>query len=183
MKKRAAALVTLIAVAAMAPVARASNVGFNGGVNIGNVPAPVYVSPPVMTGEPPEFAAQPAMGFYAAVGTPYDLFLVGGRYYLCRGDKWYSASDHNGPWVRIGYRDIPWSLRRHPVDRVRYLRDEERRHNLDDDGSGRGHFRPQWNDWHDGPGRWQREKPRDVAGQCRDGYRENREGGTPELPL
>ena len=67
-----------------------ANVGFDMNVNIGNgggrqpapviVPAPVVVPPPapvyVDVEAPPEFIIPSALGFYVAVGVPYDLFYI-----------------------------------------------------------------------------------------------------------
>ncbi len=151
--------IIFVAVTTSAPLAHASNVGFNFGINVGNVPAPVYAPQPVAIEEPHEFVAQPAMGFYAAVGTPYDLFYAANRYYLCRGNMWYAAPNYNGPWVQVGYRSIPWSLRRYPIARLRYMRDQ----GGDDDYNGYRHFRPEWNDSRDRHARWEAEKPCEVA--------------------
>jgi hypothetical protein len=110
--------------------AYASNVDFNVGINIGNTPRvavpvvaqPVY-APPVVIEEPPEFIEPPQLGFYAAVGVPYDLFFVSNRYYLYRGNAWYAAPRYNGPWVTVQYNSLPGKLRRHSFERVRYYRD------------------------------------------------------------
>ncbi len=98
------------------------------------------------------------MGFYAAVGTPYDLFFAANRYYLCRGNMWYAAPNYNGPWVQVGYRSIPWSLRRYPIARIRYMRDRAG----DDDYYEYRRFRPVWNDWRNRHARWEGEKPCEV---------------------
>ncbi len=119
------------------PLAYANNVDLNIGINIGNhpravvpvpVPAaappePVYVQPPVVIEEPPEFIAPPQLGFYAAVGVPYDLFYVGSRYYLYRGNAWYAAPNYNGPWVTVRYGALPPAMRRYPFEKIRYYRD------------------------------------------------------------
>lgn len=126
----------LLFVLALAPalggsLAHASNVDFNVGINIGNTPRavvpvpappPVY-APPVVIEEPPEFIAPPQLGFYAAVGVPYDLFFIDSRYYLFRDNVWYAGPNYNGPWVSVRYRALPRALRRHPFERVRYYRD------------------------------------------------------------
>lgn len=155
----------VIAVATLVSSANASNVGFNFGLNIGNVPEPVYAPQPVVIEEPPEFVAQPAMGFYAAVGTPYDLFYAANRYYLCRGNMWYAAPNYNGPWVQVGYRAVPWNLRRYPIVKIRHMRDEGSRRYLEDDNYGYRHFRPEWSDWRERRARWQEEKPCEVKYQ------------------
>lgn len=159
-------LVSLVfaAVAAGGP-AQAANVGFNVGINIGNLPrvyasaptvyvpvsAPAYAPPPppvyapapppMVIEERPEFVRLPELGFFAAVGVPYDLFYVSGRYYLTRGNTWYSAPNYDGPWVTARYRSLPWGLRRYPFERVRYYRDTEYRRHCDDGDWGR-HARP-----------------------------------------
>ncbi len=119
------------------PLAYANNVDFNVGINIGNhpreavpvpvpvapPPQPVYVQQPVVIEEPPEFIAPPQLGFYAAVGVPYDLFYVGSRYYLYRGNAWYAAPNYNGPWVSVRYGTLPPAMRRYPFEKIRYYRD------------------------------------------------------------
>ncbi len=147
-------IITLICALAITASASLANAGFNLGINVG-IPAPVYVAPPpayapppvyaappVDIEEEPEFVAQPGSGFYMAVGTPYDLFYAGNRYYLCRGDAWYAASYYNGPWARVGYRGLPWGLRRYPIARMRYFRDEAYRHR-GDGYYGYRHFHPE----------------------------------------
>ncbi len=61
------------------------------------------------------------------------------------------------------------------IDKIRHLRDEERRYNLDDYNRGDRHkpSRPEWNDWRDGNGRAVREKPREVAWNCLDRHWES----------
>lgn len=117
------------------PLAYAGNVDVSVGVNIGNQPrvavpvpvapppAPVYAAPPVVIEEPPEFIAPPQLGFYAAVGVPYDLFFVSGRYYLYRGNAWYGAPGYNGPWVSVRYANLPPAMRRYPYEKIRHYRD------------------------------------------------------------
>ncbi len=173
MRRSIIGLMIVIAVATLAPRAHASNVGFNFGVNIGNIPAPVYAAPPVVIEEPPEFVVQPALGLYAAVGTPYDLFYAANRYYLSRGNGWYTAPYYNGPWVQVSYRELPWGLRRYPIARIRYFRDEGCRHNGDDDNYDYRHFRPEWQDWRDRQARWEGEKPCAVAHHRHDRRWEN----------
>jgi hypothetical protein len=156
-KKYIIAFFAAVAMLASVPGAQASDVGFSLGVNLGNVVARFY-APPVSTPprvafrEPPEFVAQPGLGFYFAVGTPYDLFYTANRYYLCRGNAWFAAPYYNGPWVQIGYGGLPWALRRYPVARLRYFRDKGCRH-YRDYGYGYGHFRPERRGW-DRHARW-----------------------------
>ena len=142
-KKHLVTLMSLVVVVVSVSFANASNVGLNIGINLGNPPVPVAVAPPLEVVEPPEFMAQPGLGFYVAVGTPYDLFYAGNRYYTCRGSAWYSAAYYGGPWVSVGYRTLPRELRRYPIAKLRYFRDEWGRHRGDVSYAGYGHFRPE----------------------------------------
>lgn len=184
------AILAVAAVAAGGP-AQAANVGFNVGINIGNlprvyVPAPtVYVPPPpvyapapppVVIEERPEFVRLPELGFSAAIGIPYDIFYASGRFYLTRDNTWYSAPDYDGPWVPVRYRSLPWGLRRYPFERVRYYRDMEYRRHCDN-GDWR-HARPdeEWQERrrHDHE-RWKeaRRSEKDYARQDRGRWRNN----------
>ncbi len=136
-----------IAVAATASLAQA---GCNIGIDF-DIPAPVIAAPPVEVVEPPEFVAQPGAGFYVGVGTPYDIYYAGDRYYLYRGNGWYAASYYDGPWASIGYRAVPWQLRRYPIARLHSFRDDWGRHRGEGYYAGYGHFRPERHGRH---GRW-----------------------------
>lgn len=150
--------------------AQAGDVGVSVGINLGNRPAryetvryePVYAPapPPVVIEEPPEFIAPPRLGLYAAVGVPYDMFYVSGRYFLCRDNVWYSSSHYNGPWATTQYRTLPSGLRRYPFEKIRYYRDEEYRRHCDDDGWNRERrFRPAWREYRrEEQGRWKEAK-------------------------
>ncbi|SNB45766.1 hypothetical protein [Geobacter sp. DSM 9736] len=154
MKK--AALIPLLLLCA-APL-HASDVGFDVNVSVGNrpsAPPPVVISqPPVVVSapppvvvieEPPEFIIPPSLGFYVAVGVPYDLFYVSGAYYLYRDNGWYRASYYDGPWMRVKYKHLPPGLRRHKFDRIRAYRDQEVRiYEVDRDRYRGRHFRPEW---------------------------------------
>ena len=122
--------------------AQASNVNFNVGVNVGMPTAPVYAAPPVAIVEPPLFVAPPQLGFYVAYGLPYDLFFYGNSYWLSRGGIWYSSSFYNGPWVQVGYRSVPYGIRKYPFDRIHYFRDNYYRDYRGHGGPEYRHFRP-----------------------------------------
>jgi hypothetical protein len=132
--------------------AQTSFAGVNVNVNLGApvaVPVPVVpapVAPPpaeFYVEEPPEFIIPSALGFYVAVGVPYDLFYVGNVYYVYRNNTWYRGPSYNGPWAVTSYRRLPPGLRRHKFERIRYYRDEEYRHYRDDRDHYRGrYFRP-----------------------------------------
>lgn len=137
MKKHAVLLPAVFLMSAS--VALAADVGFDLNINVGNqprhappppppavvVPVPAPVPPPVYVEEPPMFIAPPSLGFYAAVGVPYDLFYLSGTYYLYRDNGWYRAPRYNGPWAAVPYRRLPPGLRRHRFEQIRHYRDSE----------------------------------------------------------
>ncbi|AAR34623.1 hypothetical protein KIP69_06350 [Geobacter sulfurreducens] len=133
------------------PCFAASDVGFDVNINVGNrpqvvVPAPppvVVPGPPVAIAEPPVFLVPRSLGFYVAVGVPYDLFYLSGSYYLWSGDVWYRSSHYNGPWGVVKYKNLPPGLRKHKLDRIRYHRDGEYRvYEVERDHYRGRHFRP-----------------------------------------
>lgn len=136
----------------------ASNVDFGINVNIGNRPPP---PPPVqiVIEEPPQFIYPSSLGFYVAIGIPYDMFYISNRYYIYRGDRWYFAPSYNGPWRVITYQRLPGPLRSHRIELIRQHRDDEFRVFSRD----RDHYR----------GRYYRPEP---ARRDRHGDRDGREG-------
>lgn len=124
-----------LAIAALMPFssAEASNVGVNVGINIG---------PPVVIAAPPQFIMPPQLGFYVAVGVPYDFYYYGGRYYQPRGNVWYSSPYYNGPWVKVHHKNVPYGLRKYPANKVHYYRDNYYQKHHDRPGPGYREFRP-----------------------------------------
>jgi len=134
----------------LAPAA-ASDVGVSVGINIGAPAPPVYVAPPVVIREPPVFYAPPELGFYVAVGVPYDLFRISNRYYLYRGNVWYSSPYYNGPWVTVQYTGLPHGLRAYSVPRIHHYKNwyykQYQKHGY---WYGNRHFRPAPHYWKGG---------------------------------
>lgn len=62
------------------------------------------------------------LDIYVAVGVPYDLCYIQNSYYLFRDGRWLKSSDSYGPWLSASYRDLPPSLRRHEIERIREFR-------------------------------------------------------------
>lgn len=150
-----------------ASAAQASNVGVNLDIHLGNQPQPVivqqpaYEPPPAYT-PPPVVYAPPTvvvendvnfiypaeLGFYVAVGVPYDLFYVGNAYYLYRDGRWLCAPGPRGPWVVQRYRELPPGLRRYRIDRIREYRTREYGVYRRDHDHYRGrHFRMAKEEW------------------------------------
>jgi hypothetical protein len=140
--KKIALLVAITGILA-AQVCQAGNVSV--GINVGT-PTPVYMDAgpqPVTITEPVEFIFAPGLGFYVAVGVPYDIVFVSNYYYLHRGNHWYRAPYYNGPWVVTGYNRLPPGLRKHRFERIRTIRDREYRIYREDPSRYKGkHFRP-----------------------------------------
>jgi len=115
------------------PLAFASNVDFNIGINVGTRPAavvpvpvpppPVYHEPAVVYEEPPLFIEPPELGFHVAVGISQDIFFVGNSYYRFSNNVWYQAPYYGAPWVVTHYRALPWKLRKHSYNKICHYRD------------------------------------------------------------
>lgn len=89
-------------------------------VNIGAPPPVIVHERPTMV-----YLAEPAM--YVAVGVPYDIFFVGGRYYYFHGDNWFWASGYGGPWVHVVHKSLPPGLQKYKVVQLRDYREREYR--------------------------------------------------------
>jgi hypothetical protein len=133
-----AGMVLIVALAASG--AWASNVDWNVNVNVGSGggksapapapypgPPPVVVVPagPVFVSEPPLFLAPARLGFWVAVGVPYDMVFIDGYYYLFHGNYWYASPRYNGPWTVIVHEHLPPGLRKHHHAKIRDHRDKE----------------------------------------------------------
>ncbi|MDD5702134.1 MAG: hypothetical protein PHU23_08810 [Dehalococcoidales bacterium] len=112
MKNLMRVLAVLVALSSAAGLVQAADVDFSLNLNIG---------------EPPVFIAPPALGFYVAVGVPYDMFFIDMNYYMYRGGGWYISSGYNGPWAVVQYRRLPRGLRRHKYEHIIKVRDDEYR--------------------------------------------------------
>lgn len=139
---RAVALVPAVLVLG-ASAAGAGNVGVDFNLHLGNQPQQVVIPAPaappparVIVAEPPptevvtidddvDFVYPARLGFYVAVGVPYDLFYVRGNYYLFCDGRWFRAPGSHGPWVVAQHRELPPDLRRRKLERIRAFRNAE----------------------------------------------------------
>lgn len=135
------------------------NVGLPWVVAPAPVPPPAYAYPdtayePAMLEDAPEFVQPPELGFYVAVGVPYDLYFYNNSYWVNRGNIWYSSAYYNGPWSRTYYNDVPYVFNRFPFERIRHYRDSYYgRYQQHGDWQGYNHFRPdRRNDFRGRPG-------------------------------
>lgn len=144
MKK--AAVISVIGLFLSFPViSQGGDIGFELTIRGGDQPKPQPAPGPVIViQEPPVFLVPVALGFQVAVGIPYDMFLISGRYYVYHGDIWYIASSYNGPWTVVKYKNLPPGLQKHRVENIRAIREEEYRNykakkeHGEGDGPGRG---------------------------------------------
>jgi len=120
MNTRLIRLVLVFGLGLMAPLfgAGAASAEFNLNINIGSPPPVVVSAPPTML-----FLGQP--GLYVAVGVPYDIFFISGRYYYFHGGHWYWAAGYGGPWVYVEGRALPPGLRKYKIEQLRGYRDRE----------------------------------------------------------
>lgn len=95
-----------------------AEVGVNLNINIGAPPPVVVEAPPTML-----FLGQP--GVFVAVGVPYDIFFVSGRYYYFHDGHWFWASGYGGPWVFVEGRSLPPGLRKYKINQLRGYRERE----------------------------------------------------------
>jgi len=116
--KRQIVLSSIIWLAMLTVAAEAAEVHIN--VNIG---AP----PPIIVRSAPTMVYLPEPAAYVAVGIPYDLYFVGGRYYYLRGNDWFWAAGYGGPWNYVAYSSLPPGLRKFRPARLHEFREREYR--------------------------------------------------------
>jgi len=107
------------------------NVGTPPPVVVPTPPAPVYVAPPppvtqvALPAAPPQFIYVPELGYYVAVGIPYDIAYIGQSYYMFSNGRWYCTAYYGGPLVIVGKRLLPPLLARHSLVAFRHFREAE----------------------------------------------------------
>ncbi len=114
---------------------QAADAGYEADSHIRNTPQEVMVQPPpptvVVEGPtlvieaPPVLVAPPRLGFYLAVGVPYEMFYLAKRYYLLDDDVWYKSRRYDGPWQEVSYKRLPAPLRKYKMERIRQIREEQ----------------------------------------------------------
>ena len=116
MTRRCAALFAFAVSVLMMGTTAHSQVNIN--VHIGEPPPVVLYSPPTMILMP-----EPQM--YVAVGVPYDIYFVGGRYYYLHGGHWFWGPGYGGPWSYVVVEKLPPGLRKYKVQQLYAIRDRE----------------------------------------------------------
>jgi len=83
--------------------------------------------PPVVVYSPPTMVLLPEPQMYVAVGVPYDIFFVGGRYYYLHESHWFWGPQYGGPWSYVEVERLPPGLRRFKVKQLHEFREREYR--------------------------------------------------------
>ena len=121
-KRYAFMMMALIVLQCMLPHDGFWSVAASAQVNVNiNIGAP----PPVVVRARPTMVYLPEPAAYVAVGIPYDIYFVTGRYYYLHGNDWFWAQGYNGPWVYVSYNSLPPGLRKYRVERLHEFRERE----------------------------------------------------------
>jgi hypothetical protein len=90
-----------------------------------NINVRIGEPPPVVVYSPPTMVLMPEPQAYVAVGVPYDIYFVSGRYYYLHGGHWFWGPGYGGPWTYVAIERIPPGLRKFKVQRLHEFRDRE----------------------------------------------------------
>jgi len=90
-----------------------------------NVNVHIGEPPPVVVYSPPAMVLMPEPQMYVAVGVPYDIYFVGGRYYYLHGNHWFWGPRYGGPWTYVEVERLPPGLRKYKVKQLHEFRERE----------------------------------------------------------
>ena len=90
----------------LAGAALAAAMGFSAPA-LAEVSVNINLGPPVVVAEPPHMVLVPRSQVYFSPEPEVDIFFYGGYWWSPRGDRWYRARAHNGPWSTIERRSVP----------------------------------------------------------------------------
>lgn len=169
-----------LALALSLSAAYAGNTGVDVNIHLGNQPRQVVAPAPMFSiDQDVDFVYPAPLGFYVAVGVPYDLFYVQNSYYLCRDGRWFRAAGSHGPWIAMQHRDLPPGLRKHKLERIRSYRNAEYdvyRH--DRDHYHGKHFKTgkeEWKEQHKAEKEYRKEEKREDKEYRKEQKREDKE--------
>jgi hypothetical protein len=120
----------------------------------------INLGPPVVVAEPPHLVLVPQSQVYFSPDPQVDIFFYGGYWWSPRGDRWYRAREHNGPWGVIERSSVPQEVivvprdyrtrferekrvpygqwkKEHYKDRGKAERKEQKKHDRGDEGRGK----------------------------------------------
>ena len=92
-----------------------------------NVNVQIGTPPPVVVYSPPTMILMPEPQMYVAVGVPYDIYFVSGRYYYLHGGHWFWGPGYGGPWTYVEVQRLPPGLRKYKVTQLHAYREREYR--------------------------------------------------------
>ena len=81
--------------------------------------------PPVVVSVAPTMVLMPEPQMYVAVGVPYDIYFVSGRYYYLHEGHWFWGPRYGGPWTYVAVETLPPGLRKYKVKQLHEFRDRE----------------------------------------------------------
>jgi uncharacterized membrane protein YgcG len=90
-----------------------------------NINVNIGAPPPIVVRERPTMVYLAEPGMFVAVGVPYDIYFLSGRYYYMHGDNWFWASGYDGPWVVVQRKSLPPGLQKYKVVQLREFRERE----------------------------------------------------------
>src|SRR5689334_16859550 len=77
-----------------------------------NINVRIGEPPPVVVYSPPTMLLLPEPQMYVAVGVPYDIYFVSGRYYYLHQGHWFWGPAYGGPWTYVAVERLPPALRK-----------------------------------------------------------------------
>jgi hypothetical protein len=92
-----------------------------------NINVQIGEPPPVVVYSPPTMVLMPEPQMYVAVGVPYDIFFVSGRYYYLHGGHWFWGPGYGGPWTYMAVETLPPGLRKYKLKQLHEFREREYR--------------------------------------------------------
>ena len=92
-----------------------------------NINVQIGQPPPVVVYSPPAMVLMPEPQMYVAVGVPYDIFFVSGRYYYFDDGDWFWGPGYGGPWTYVKVAKLPKALRKYKMKELREFREREYR--------------------------------------------------------
>ena len=90
-----------------------------------NVNIRIGEPPPVVVYSPPTMVMLPEPQMYVAVGVPYDIYFLSGRYYYFHGGHWFWGTGYGGPWTYVAFDGLPPGLRKYKVKQLHEFRERE----------------------------------------------------------
>jgi hypothetical protein len=90
-----------------------------------NINVRIGEPPPVVVTAPPTMVLMPEPQMYVAVGVPYDIYFVSGRYYYLHEGHWFWLPRYGGPWTYLAVEKLPPGLGKYKVKQLHEFRDRE----------------------------------------------------------